>query len=647
MPEDIVAESKKIADNVDADVTRRQLVGRVAVVVTALAVVASLFHIYALGLTATSIVELRAIHLMVGLVLTPLLYKGWKSAPFKTVHPIDLLLVLLGVAVTIYVLVEQEGLTWRAGVSPTTGDLIAGITLIFLVIEATRRVIGWPLILVTLVFALYAFFGDHAPGVFAGRSYDYERMVSHIFSVDGIYGIPIGASATFVYLFILFGAFLRASRAGDLFIDMAYAVAGRARGGPAKVAILASSLFGTISGSGIANVVTTGTFTIPLMKRVGYKPYFAGAVESVASTGGQIMPPVMGAGAFLMSEMISVPYSQIAIAAALPALLFYLAVYWMVDFEAAINGLKGLPSSQLPKVSHVMRRWGHLSIPIAVLLYELLIERATPIRSALLSMAANVVVSWLRYETRMGWKQLVKALEEGARGSLEVIAACACAGIVTGLVSLTGVGIKLSSAIIELSGGQVMPALIITMIVTIILSMGLPTTPAYIIAAVVMAPALTKLGVEILPAHLFVFYFACMSAITPPVALVAYPAAGIAGANPMRVGFTAWRLGLAAFIVPFMFVYSPALLLIGPPLQVAWAVATACIGATALAASLSGWLFRRAGLLERALFGVASIALIDPGLVTDTIGFGALGAGVAIQLARRWRENRAAIPQEQ
>lgn len=638
----MAAEGRKVADSVSADSTRRSLVGRTAKVVTALAVLASLFHIYALGISATSMVELRAIHLMVGLVLIPVLYKGWTSAPAKGVHPIDLILAALGVAVTIYVLVEQEGLTWRAGVSPTSGDLVAGIILILLVMEATRRVIGWPLLIVTLVFFAYAFFGDRMPGVFAGRSYDYERMVSHIFSVDGIYGIPIGASATFVYLFILFGAFLRASRAGDLFIDSAYALAGRARGGPAKVAIFASALFGTISGSGIANVATTGTFTIPLMKRVGYKPYFAGAVEAVASTGGQIMPPVMGAGAFLMAEMISVPYSTIAVAAALPAALYYLAVFWMVDFEAAQNGLRGLPASQLPSVGGVMRRWGHLAIPLLVLLYELLVERATPIRSALLSMAVTLVVSWLRAETRMGLARLVKALEEGARGSMEVIAACACAGIVTGLVSLTGAGIKLSSAILELSGGQLMVALVLTMAVTIVLSMGLPTTPAYIIAAVVMAPALVKMGTTPLQAHLFVFYFACMSAITPPVALVAYPAAGIAGANPMRVGFTAWRLGLAAFIVPFMFVYSPALLLIGPPLQVAWAVVTACVGATALAASLGGWLIGRAGPVERVLYGIAALALIDPGLVTDVVGGSSLGIGVAIQVARRVRAGRVA-----
>lgn len=621
--------------NLEGESRQRRLGGAMARVAQVIAISASLYHIYALGIAATSVLELRAIHLLVGLLLVPILYRASsKQAPGR-VPVLDLCLAAAGVAATVYVLLQGEAWVWRGGVTPTAADLIFGVLVIALVLEMTRRVIGWPLIVVIGVLWVYAMVGSWMPGILVSKSFSLERIISHIYSMEGIYGIPIGASSTFVFLFVLLGAFFRASRAGDFFVDLAYGVAGRSRGGPAKVAIFASALFGTISGSGIANVVTTGTMTIPLMKRTGFKPHFAGAVEAAASTGGQIMPPIMGAAAFIMAEIINVPYSKIAVAAIIPALLYFLGVYLMIDFEAAKEGLRGLSRGELPQMGEVFRRWGHLSIPFIVLLYVLLVEQATAIRAAFITMMVTIPVSLLKAETRMNWARLVKALQEGATGCLEVIAGCASAGIIVALVGLTGIGITLSTAIVTVAQGDLFIGLLLTMMIVIILSMGLPTTAAYIIAATVIGPALETMGASPLQAHLFIFYFACMSAVTPPVALVAYPAAAIAGANPLTVGFTAWRLALTAFIVPYMFVYSPALLLQGRVSEILHNTGTAVAGVLALSASLEGWLGGKAGWLERGLYLAAAFTLIHPGLTTDLVGALAFALGFIVQWLRQ------------
>jgi TRAP transporter 4TM/12TM fusion protein len=624
---------------------KRNLGGFNGKVVTAIAIAASLYHIYALGVVATGMWQLRAIHVMVVLILGPMLYKGWKNASDRKPGWVDWIMVLAGVAVTVYVLLEQDGLSWREDVAPTQMDILFGTVLLVLVLDLTRRIVGWPLVILIFVLMGYTFFASYMPGILQSKSYGYPRMISHLLSIDGFYGIPIGASATYVFLFILFGAFLRASRVGDFFIDLSYAIAGRTRGGPAKVAIFASALMGTIAGSGISNVVTTGTLTIPLMKKTGFRPHFAAAVEAAASTGGQIMPPVMGAAAFLMAEMISVPYGKIVISAALPAILFYLALLFMIDFEAAKEGLKGLPPEELPLVKKVLAHWGHLSIPILILLYMLIIKGTSPIKAALYSMLAALIVSWFHKDSRMGAPQVRDALKSGALGSLEVIIACASAGLVVGLVSLTGIGLTLSSAVLSLSGGNLLIALILSMVIILILSMGLPTTGAYIIAAVVIGPALTKLGVSILQAHMFIFYFACMSGITPPVALVAFPAAGIAGANPVQVGFTAWRLALTAFIIPYFFVYAPSLLFIGPPKIILLTAASALIGVFSLAIGLSGWFLIEVAAWKRILFLAAALALIFPGILTDGIGLGSMAIAVLLQISSlRKRRLKKSLP---
>lgn len=612
-----------------SDSLKRNLRSNINILVSFIAAAFAIYHIIALGIKATSALELRLIHLMAGFVLVPILYAPSKKLKGDTPSLLDWILSILGIAITIYVFSQGDDFVLRAGVNPTTLDLVFGGISIILILEMVRRLVGWPLVILTVFLIVYAKCAIYFPGILCAKSYSFTRIISQAFSIDGMYGIPIGASATYVLLFILFGAILNATGAGKFYTDLAYAVAGRYRGGPAKVALLASALFGTISGSGIANVVATGTFTIPLMKSAGFAPHFAAAVEAVASTGGQIMPPIMGAGAFLMSEMISRPYPEIAISAIIPALLYFGAAYLMIDFEAGKRKLLGLPTSQLPQVKEVLKKRGHLLIPIAVLLYELLILKTTAIRAALFSIYTVIIISFLKKETRFpSIMSFIEALANGTKGCLEVIATCACAGIVVAMISLTGVGIKLSSFVMSLAGGSLLAALILVAIVVIILSMGLPTTACYLISAAVMAPALTQIGFSPLQAHFFIFYYACISGITPPVALVAYPAAAIAKTNPFKVAFEAAKLGISGFIVPFMFMYNPALLLVGKPAFVLWACVSAIIGILSLSISLSGWFQGKIKIWARIAFLIAGVCLIIPEIDTDLIGLTLFGGSL-------------------
>lgn len=618
----------------DYEKPKRAKVGKLAVVISILGVAAAVFHIYALGIRATSVILLRNIHLLCGFVLIPLLYPASKKQVDR-VRLVDYLLIAVGLSVSLYVMFQDEDFFLRAGVAPTTGDLVFGALAILLVLIITKRVIGWPLVIVTLFFLVYAKFAIHFPGMFVGKSHSLRNIISYVFNIEGIYGIPIGVSSTYVLLFILFGVFLKQSGAGEFYTDFAYSIAGRTRGGPAKVAVISSALFGTISGSGIANVVTTGSITIPLMKRTGFKAYYAGAVEAVASTGGQIMPPVMGAGAFLMAEIIGVPYTKIMIAATLPALLYFISVYYVVDLQAARSGLQGLKASELPSLKGVITRNGHLVIPLLILICTLM-TGATPIKAAFLSIIATIVVSTLKKATRMGIRKIVSSLENGVLGCLEVIAACGCAGIIMALVALTGIGLKLSALIVQISGSNLFLALLLTAVIVIVLSMGLPTTACYIVSATIMAPGLTKMGITPIQAHLFIFYYACLSGITPPVALVAYPAGAIAKASPVTVSITAFRLGFVGFLVPFMFIYSPNLLLIGNVGQVVVAAITSLVGAYFISVASEGWFGGQVHAFSRLLLLGGGIFMLIPGLKTD--GLGAvlvIVAGVVEKLTRK------------
>jgi TRAP transporter 4TM/12TM fusion protein len=451
------------------------------------------------------------------------------------------------------------------------------------------------------------------------------------FTTEGILGTPIAVAATFIFLFILFGAFLDKTGIGKFFIDFANAIAGKAVGGPAKVAVLSSALTGTISGSSVANTVGTGSFTIPLMKSLGYRPEFAGAVEAAASTGGQIMPPIMGAAAFLMAEFIGIPYSSIAKAAVIPALLYFTGIWIMVDLEARKTGMKGLDASKLPKLAKVLKERWYLLTPIVVIVY-MLMSGTTPIKAALFGILSAIIVGMFKRETRMDIKRLLETLEIGAKSALGVSIACACAGIIVGTVTLTGLGLKMGNGLVELAGGYLLPTLVLTMISSLILGMGAPTTANYIITSTIAAPALLKLNVNPLTAHMFVFYFGIIADITPPVALAAFAGSAIAKSDPIKTAFNASKLAIAAFLIPYMFVLNPQLLLIDTTVaEIIQITITSLIGMLGIGIAMQGYIFGKVNWILRIIFLLGGLALIDPGLLTDLIGIGAVGLGILYQ----------------
>ncbi len=593
------------------------------------AVAMSLYHLYALsGITIITSVKLYAIHLGFSFLLIFLVYPlTSKSRKIKTRFPVyDLALGIIGVLTSVYVIITYQDFIFRIDNAPTLPDLIVGAIAILLVLEIARRTIGLSMPVVAGAFLAYAFVGRYMPQVLRHRGYDLERVISHLFSEQGIFNIPIGISVRYVFLFILFGSFLEFSGGGRFLIDLATSMFGGTRGGPAKAETVSSAFFGTISGSAVANVIGTGTFTIPMMKSIGYKSHFAAAVECVSSTGGQIMPPVMGAGAFVLAELVGISYLDVCKAAAIPALLYFFSIFVMIDLEAAKTGLKGLPWSQLPRLGPLLKRDFLFIVPIFVLIFFLVGLNTTATLAGFWATVITFVITFFRKSTRMGWKRILDTLADGAIKATQVAAVCACAGIIIGITALTGVGLKISSILIDLGGVSILLSLFLAMIISLILGMGLPTTAAYIICAAVVAPSLIKLGIPALSAHLFIFYFSCISAITPPVAVAAYVAAGIARANPVKVGFTACRLGLAAFIVPYMFVFGPPLLLKGELFSIIWAAITAIMGVIALASGAEQWFMGRpASWLQSGLLLAAALLLIKPGLTTDLIGFGLLG----------------------
>jgi TRAP transporter 4TM/12TM fusion protein len=611
---------------------RRELKGALEKVLVAIAVIMSLFHMYVLGVSPINPWILYAVHLTFGILIIMFQYPGFSSSPKDRISSWDFFLAFMGSMACAYVVWNYEDLINRIPVMPTGWDLFFGVVIILIVLEIARRTTGLTLPIVAVLFLLYAKFGDSIPGVFGHRGYQWDRIIGQMFSMEGVFGLPLEVSATYIILFIVFSGFLSVSGGGQFFIDIALSLAGRAKGGPAKIAIIGSSLFGTISGSPIANVMAIGTFTIPLMKKTGFRPFYAGAIEAVASTGGQIMPPVMGAGAFIMSDLLGIPLRKVLIAAVIPALLYYWALYAMVHIQASKMGLYGLPDESIPAVAKVMKTRGHLLIPILVLV-TILASGASPIQAALFSILATIPIAMLVKETRLNIPKIIKGLSMGARNAMEPLAACACAGIVVGAISLTGLGLKFAGGVIGLAGGNVPIILILSAVVCLVLGMGLPTTASYIIAASVVAPALIQLGIKPLPAHLFLFYFACISSITPPVALAAYAAAGVAGANMVAVGITAVRLGIIAFIVPFMFIYEPVLLFEGPYLEVLQALITATVGVIALALGLERWLWGGINVWISGLLILAALLLIKPGWITDLIGLGIIAAILAV----RWR----------
>ena len=590
------------------------------IAIKVLCIAFSLFQFYTAGFGVLPAQIQRPMHVFFTFVLIFLLYPSFASFSKKEMHWLDILLAALAGSTMLYLVINYEAILLRGGL-PTVPDLIFGAMAILFTFEASRRIVGLPIVLVALVFVLYAHFGKIMPGFLAHRGFTWTRIINHMYlTTEGIMGSPIGVSSTFVFMFILFGAFLNKTGLGKFFIDLALAAAGHQAGGPAKVAVISSAFFGTLSGRSVANTVTTGTFTIPLLKSSGYEPYFAGAVEAASSTGGQLMPPIMGAAAFIMSDFIGIPYITIAIAAVLPALLYYMAVFVMIHMEAKRLGLKGLPKEQLPQTKKIFMAGGHLLIPLFVIVY-MLVRGYTPLKAAFYSILWTVAVAMCRKNTRMKLSDIVDAFDEGARSSVGVAAACACAGLVIGSVTLTGIGLKLANGIVALAGGHLFWTLVLTMVTSILLGMGLPTTAKYIVLASMAAPAIQKFGVPILAAHMFIFYYGIIADLTPPVALAAYAGAGIAGANPMRTGFTALRLAVAGFLIPYFFVYSPELLMINASLANTTApVVTAIAGTVLLSFAAAGYWMRSLNMLERAILFGGALLLIQPGWITDVSG---------------------------
>ena len=628
--------AEEISHQYEPESRIRKLAGVFSLIFGVLALVFSAFHIYTAGFGTLQAYKQRGVHLAFVLPLIFLLYPSQRRKKMDRPSLFDLLLACLGAGIIIYALYVVDEVNLRGGVATTT-DLIMGGMTILLLLEAARRSIGWELPIVAIGFMLYTLFGNHIPGMFGHRGFSFSSLSYHMYlTTDGIFGIPLGVSATYVVLFIIFGVFLGETGVGKFFNGISLALAGRSPGGPAKVAVFASGFMGTISGSAVANVVTTGTFTIPLMKKIGYRPHFAGAVEAVASTGGQIMPPVMGAAAFVMAEFLQTPYLRIMVAAIIPAILYYFSAYMQIHFRAKKQGLKGLPPESLPRTVQVIKEGGYSIIPIIVLVV-LILKQFTPMYAAFWSIIASVIVGFYKRETRVNLPKLYRALRNGAQSAISVAVACAVVGFVIGSVGLTGLGSTLTENVIGLAGGSLLLVLIFTAIASIILGMGLPTTACYIIASIITAPIIIKMGIPDLAAHFFVFYFAVISMVTPPVALAAYAAAGLAGGRPSQVGWAAFKLAIAGFILPFVIIYAPDILIIGSKnlLNTFWVAFTTFIGILSLAACIEGYFFTEARWYERVFFLVGAVLLIKPGIITDVGGFALFGIAFLNQYRRK------------
>lgn len=656
--DDTPINSEEVMRQFDKESDFRVITGFLGKVIAAICIAFSIFQLYTAMFGVLDAMMQRSIHIGFAFCLIFLLYPTSKKWSRKKIHPFDAVLSIFGAAAPLYITVLwTTALSQRSG-SPTSLDIAIGIIGVLLVLEATRRVVGFPMVIVALVFIGYAFLGPFIPGKMAHRGVTITSLIEHLwFTTEGIFGTPIGVSSTFIFLFILFGSFLEKTGLGQLFIDLANAIAGWASGGPAKVAVISSALFGTVSGSSVGNVVGTGSFTIPMMKKLGYRPEFAGAVEATASTGGQLMPPIMGAAAFLMAEFTGVPYGRIALAAAIPALLYFFAVFTQVHLEAKKLGLKGMKREELPKTKDLILKKGYLMIPLIAIIY-LLTSGATPMKAALWAIIISVgiasiasIVNIIRgKKATFVFMDIVRSLESGARGALGIVTACACAGIITGVVTKTGLGLKLGEVLVAAAHNNLLLTLIFTMITSLVLGMGVPTTANYVITSTIAAPAIIMIlnhtagypfppdsAAVILAANMFAFYFGVIADITPPVCLAAFAGAAIAKCDPIKTGVQATKLGIAAFIIPFIFVFNPQMLLFGVsghPVEMIWMIISAIIGIIGIGAGVEGYLLTNMAWYERILAIVGGLGLVTPGVTTDIAGAVLLVIVVIMQILK-------------
>lgn len=621
-----------------------------------ISVIFVLFQLYATLSGAITAQVLRATHLAFVQLLAFLLFPPTKNSPRNTLPWYDIVLGLIGMACWLYIVVNFDSLVRRSG-NNTPLDVAVGIVGILVLFESCRRIVGLPIMIIAGSFIVFAFAGKYLPGFLHHRGYSLQRVVCHLFyNTEGIMGTPIGACSTFIFLFILFGALLEKTGIGHFFIDVCNALAGGASGGPAKVAVLSSALLGTVSGSSVSNTVGSGSFTIPMMKRLGYKGEFAGAVEAAASTGGQIMPPIMGAAAFLMAESLGLPYITIVKAAIVPAILYFTGIFITVHLEAKKLGLKGLPKDQLPRFMPLLLKKGYMILPLVVIIYFLCAGK-TAVFAALMGIIACVLVGFgvsvsdLAHGRKpsFGGKDIVEIMCTAARNIISVAIACGMAGIIIGIVTLTGLGLRLGNGLVMLAHGKLLLTLVFTMVASIILGMGAPTTANYLITSTITAGAIISLGIEPLAAHMFAFYFGIIADVTPPVALAAIAGAAIAKAKPMKTALNATKLAIGAFIIPYMFVYNSKMLMINASaLSVVMIIITAILGMFGISVALEGYGFNNTGFfynsrkgkatiiafdaVERLLFAIAGLLCVIPETKTDIIGVSLLAVLIAYQL---------------
>lgn len=606
----------------------------------------ALFHIYTAYFGVFPVMIQRSLHVTVGLLLAFLYYPARRPRCQAVRRLLDTLFFLGALIGGGYIFVTYQWIRVTPQIigSIPTYEVVLGIVFIIAILEATRRTLGWGLPIICLASLVYAYAGPNLPGILAHRGYDLTNIIAQMYTyTEGIFSTPVGVTSTYIVLFILFAALLESTGAGEFFIQVANSLFGAIRGGPAKVAVVASALMGTISGSAAANVSTTGSFTIPLMRRIGYRPEFAGGVEAAASSGGQLMPPIMGAAAFLISETLGVPYRAIMAAALIPAALYFFSIFVQVDFEARRLGLRGLNRSELPPFWPLLIRQGIMLLPLIVLVAALTILKVTPMRSGFWAIVTVILLVTIRAAVRRSGRsaslQIMRGLENGARSATPIVCAVASAGLVIGVITLTGLGLRLSSLLTDLARGNLLALLILTAASSIVLGMGLPTVAAYLVLSITTAPALVDLGVDPVAAHLFIFYFGVISGITPPVAIAAFAAAGIAQASPVRVGLQACLLALPGFIIPFLFVYSPVLLLQGAAGEILWSVLTAAVGIGGVGAAVTGFIARPMSRLERICALAGGLLLVDPNPVTDLVGCGLL---LIVVISHFWLRLRTA-----
>lgn len=643
-------DAQELLEKYDRESNFRQKLGPWGWVVTLLGVSLTLFHLYT-GFFGTLQTQIQgAIHLGTALGMIFLLFpikKGLHKIQRK-VPWYDVLLAFISVYVVYHKIFFFDHLLQGRISGYSTFDTIVSIVGIILVLEATRRTVGLPIIIVASIMILYTIFGKYIPTkILSHPGFSVERIANNLwYRESGVFGTPLQISAKFIFLFLFFGVILVRTGIGKFFNDLAFALTGRFTGGTAKAAVAASALQGMVSGSSVGNTVASGSFTIPMMKKAGFKPEFAAATEASASTGGQIMPPLMGAAAFIMMEYIGVSYSDIMLAALIPALLYFTGIFMGTHFEAKKLGIYGLPKAQLPEVKALMLKYGYMLLPLIVIVTTL-IGGFTPQRAALLGIGTAYLVSFVRKESRQNLRQTIQMLEEGARVALPVISAVATAGIIAGVVSVTGLGSKFASGIVALAGGTLILALFFTMIACIILGMGLPTTANYVVTATIAAPVLiNEFGLAAIAVHMFVFYFGIVADITPPVCLAAYAGAGIAGANPFKTGMNAVKLAIAAFIVPYIFVFNPILVMVDvTPLALIVALVTAIVGMMAVSSSMIGFFMRKMNMIERIILFSAGLMLITPNRLIDVVGIVIVVMMWIVQKRRPDDDNRSVLKQ--